>query len=76
VTFGLRPFDLTSVIAKQLESIYNIHPIDNFTENDMPAIKPRSWNGGDEELGAISAFSESCQSIDIWWKTIRRKLVW
>jgi hypothetical protein len=58
--FGLRSFDTTRVIAKQLQLRYDIHPMDNFTENDMLAIKPRGRNGGDEELGAISVPSKSC----------------
>ena len=44
---------LTGLRANLLNSLDDIHALDNLAEDDVLAVQPRSLDGADEELAAI-----------------------
>lgn len=44
---------LTGLRANLLDSLDDVHALDNLAEDDVLAVQPRSLDGADEELAAV-----------------------
>ena len=52
--------------AAALESLDDIHALNDLAEDDVLAIEPWAWDGGDEELGAVSVLAGVCHGKKTW----------
>merc|ERR1711879_467995 len=57
---------LAGLGADALDGLDDVLTLDDFAEDDVLAIEPWAWDGGDEELGSVGVLASVGHGEEVW----------